>query len=72
VRGERGIVVGFQARLRAFYLFFSVQSSSGAHPASYPFDAEGLSPEVKRFGLEDDYSPTADLEFNNTSTANTS
>jgi hypothetical protein len=39
-----------------FSLLHSVQTDSGAHPASYPFDKEGFSPGVKRQGREADHS----------------
>jgi hypothetical protein len=46
-------------------LFHSVQSCSGAHPASYPMGTEGSFPRVKRKVREAEHSPPSSAEFKN-------
>jgi hypothetical protein len=43
-------------------IFSSPCRSSGVHPASYPMETAGLSPEVKRPGRQADHSPPANAE----------
>jgi hypothetical protein len=51
-----GIGVLFIAEAREFSLLHSVQTASGAHPASYPKSLEAVSPDARRPGREGDYS----------------
>jgi hypothetical protein len=48
---------GFDLQQGKIFLLFlcSVQTSSGAHPASYPIDTETLSASLKRQGRETDH-----------------
>jgi hypothetical protein len=48
-----------------FSLFYSVQTSSGAHPASNPIDSGGSFPGIKRPGREADHSPSSSAEVKN-------
>jgi hypothetical protein len=50
-------MVRFPVGTRDFSLLYSVQTSSGAHPTSYPMGIGGSFPEVKRLGREADHSP---------------
>jgi hypothetical protein len=50
------------ARLSLHHL---IQTSSGAHLASFPVDIGALSPEVKQPGHEADYSPASSAEVKN-------
>jgi hypothetical protein len=52
-------------RGKSFSLHHYVQTSSGAHPASYPVVIGGLSPEVKWQGCEADHSPPPAAEIKN-------
>jgi hypothetical protein len=57
----------FEYRWRhEFSLLHSVQTGSGAHPASYPIGKGALSPEVNRQGREADRSPPTSADFKKT------
>jgi hypothetical protein len=45
-----------------FSLLHSIQTGSGAHPASYPISTGDLSPGVKLQGREADHSPLTSVE----------
>jgi hypothetical protein len=45
-----------------FSILDVVQTSSGAHPGSYPMDTEGHFPGVKQQGRENDHSSPASAE----------
>jgi hypothetical protein len=47
------------------FLFSSVQTGSGTHPASYPMDPGGFIAGVKRLGREADHSPPSNAEVKN-------
>jgi hypothetical protein len=62
-----GIATGLTARVRFpavhdFSLPHSVQTDSGAHPASYPMGTGALSPGVKRLGCEAGHSAPSSTE----------
>jgi hypothetical protein len=61
----RGIGVKSPAGAREFSLLHSVQTGSGAHPASYPNGTWGSIPGVKRKGYEADHSPPPSAEVKN-------
>jgi hypothetical protein len=48
--------VQFPAEARDLFLLHSVQTGSGAHPASYPMSTKSCFPEVKRSGRQADHS----------------
>jgi hypothetical protein len=48
-----------------FSLLQSVQTSSGAHPASYPVSTGALSPGVWRLGCEADHSHSSSADVKN-------
>jgi hypothetical protein len=67
-----GIAMGWTTRVRIpagainLSLLHSVQTDSGAHPASYPMGTRGSFPRVvKRPGLEADHSPLSSAEIKN-------
>jgi hypothetical protein len=49
-----------------FSLLHSVQTDSGAYPASYPIGTRGSFPGVKQPGREADHSPPSSAEVKNT------
>jgi hypothetical protein len=57
--------VGFPAEARDFSILDSVQTGSGAHPASYSMFTVTLAPEVKRPGREADHSPPPSADVMN-------
>jgi hypothetical protein len=57
--------VRFPVRARDFYLLYSVQTGSGAHPASYPMGTGVQSPGVKLPGSEADHSTPSSAEVKN-------
>jgi hypothetical protein len=57
--------VRFPAGAKYFPVLHSVQTDSGAHPASHPMGLETLSPGVKRSSLEADCSPQSSSEVKN-------
>jgi hypothetical protein len=57
---------GFESQSdRDFSLLHSVQTGSGAHPASYRINSGALSLTVKRPGLESESSPLLSVEVKN-------
>jgi hypothetical protein len=54
--------VRFLAGARYFSLLHSVQTGSGAHPASYPIGSRGALPGAKRPGREADHSSPTSAE----------
>jgi hypothetical protein len=59
----RGTEVRFSAGARDVSLLSSVQTGSGAHPASYPMDTGGSFPGVKRPMREAEQSPPSSAEI---------
>jgi hypothetical protein len=53
------------SRARNVSLLRSVQTESGAHPASYPMGTGSFSPGLKRTEREADHSPPSDAEIKN-------
>jgi hypothetical protein len=53
------------SRGRDFSLLHSVQTDSGAHPASYPMDTRALFSGVKWLGHEADHTPPSSVEVMN-------
>jgi hypothetical protein len=65
-----GIATGCMARVRFpavqdFSLLHSIQTDSGAHPASYQWVSGALSPAIMRPGCEADHSPRSSAEVKN-------
>jgi hypothetical protein len=61
-RGDRGLIPGGTGD---FYLLHSLQTCSGAHPASSSVGTVILSPGVKRPGREPHHSPPSIAEVKN-------
>jgi hypothetical protein len=57
--------VQFPEGPRDFSLFYSFQTGSGVHPASYPVDTGCSFPGVKQLGCEADHSPPSNAEVKN-------
>jgi hypothetical protein len=55
----------FPPEVRNFYQFYSIQTCSGAHPASYPMRTGCFSPKVKQPGREADHQPPSNVEIKN-------
>jgi hypothetical protein len=62
---EWGFVIWFPAGIRDFSLLQSIQTISGAHPASYWIDAGTLSPGVKQQQRETAHSPPSTAKAKN-------
>jgi hypothetical protein len=62
---NRGTVVRFPTGERNFYLLRSVQTCSGANPASYTMGIGGYSLRIKRPRREADHSPPSSAEVKN-------
>jgi hypothetical protein len=60
---DRGSRVRFPAEDGNFSLHHRVQTSSVAHPASYPMDTRGSFPGIKRLEHEADHSPPSSAEI---------
>jgi hypothetical protein len=56
--------VAFPAGARNYSHLHSVQTGSGAHPASYSIGTKAISPQVKRPRHEEDHSPPSSIEVN--------